>query len=77
MPIEIAAINNIYDEVGFFFLKEGACNLLAIREWSELKYPLLRSTVTPDQLPTFCLAPVSRLKIVVLPQFGLPANAIR
>src|SRR5699024_9207317 len=38
--------------------------------------PSFFSTVTPGQLPTNCADPVSALKSVVLPQLGLPANAI-
>ena len=34
------------------------------------------STVTPGQLPTYPLEPVSSLNSVVLPQFGLPARPI-
>ena len=34
------------------------------------------STVTPGQLPTNWLEPVSALNSVVFPQFGLPARAI-
>ena len=37
--------------------------------------PSRRSTVTPAQLPTCWLCPVSRLNRVVLPQLGLPASA--
>jgi hypothetical protein len=38
--------------------------------------PSFFSTVTPGQLPTFCRVPVMRLKMVVLPELGFPANAI-
>ena len=38
--------------------------------------PSFFSTVTPGQLPTYWLPPVSSLKSVVLPQFGSPARAI-
>ena len=38
--------------------------------------PSFFSTVTPGQLPTYWLAPVRALNMVVLPQFGLPASAI-
>lgn len=41
-----------------------------------LRRPSFFSTVTPGQLPTDWLAPVSWLNRVVLPQFGLPARAI-
>ena len=39
-------------------------------------FPSFFSTVTPGQLPTYWLAPVKALNIVVLPQFGFPASAI-
>ena len=39
--------------------------------------PVLRSTVTPGQLPTVWLLPVNRLNTVVFPQLGFPASAIR
>src|SRR5205809_646434 len=39
-----------------------------------LKKPLLRSTVTPGQLPTRWRAPVKALKTVVLPQLGFPTR---
>src|SRR5512135_2004129 len=35
------------------------------------------STVTPGQLPTLALEPVSRLKKVDLPVFGMPSRAMR
>ena len=38
--------------------------------------PSLRSTVTPGQFPTYWLAPVNILNVVVLPLLGLPASAI-
>ena len=38
--------------------------------------PSFFSTVTPGQLPTNWLEPVRALNNVVLPQLGLPANAI-
>ena len=38
--------------------------------------PSFFSTVTPGQLPTNWLEPVSALNNVVLPQLGLPASAI-
>ena len=38
--------------------------------------PSFFSTVTPGQLPTYWLDPVSWLNSVVFPQFGLPASAI-
>ncbi len=41
-----------------------------------LSPPFFSSTVTPGQFPTYWLDPVSSLKSVVLPQFGLPASAI-
>ena len=44
--------------------------------FSPLRRPSFFSTVTPGQLPTNWLAPVSALNSVVLPQFGLPASAI-
>ena len=42
-----------------------------------LELAFLFSTVTPGQLPTNWLEPVSALNSVVLPLFGLPARAIR
>ena len=39
-------------------------------------FPSFFSTVTPGQLPTNWLEPVSALNNVVLPQFGFPASAI-
>ena len=36
-----------------------------------------RSTVTPGQFPTRAEAPVTRLKNVDLPVFGMPTSAIR
>ncbi len=44
---------------------------------SRVYLPSFFSTVTPGQLPTYWLAPVSSLNIVVLPQFGLPARAMQ
>ena len=44
---------------------------------SPLYVPSFFSTVTPGQFPTRWRAPVSALNSVVLPQFGLPASAIR
>ena len=41
-----------------------------------LSLPSFFSTVTPGQLPTNWLEPVSALNKVVLPQLGLPARAI-
>ncbi len=38
--------------------------------------PSFFSTVTPGQLPTYCVLPVRSLNSVVFPQFGLPASAI-
>jgi hypothetical protein len=38
---------------------------------------LIRSTVTPGQLPTRADAPVRRLKKVDLPVFGIPRRAMR
>ena len=43
---------------------------------SPFSLPSFFSTVTPGQLPTYWLEPVRLLNRVVLPQFGLPANAI-
>ena len=43
---------------------------------SFFKTPSFFSTVTPGQLPTYWLEPVRWLKRVVLPQLGLPANAM-
>ena len=40
------------------------------------RMPSFFSTVTPGQFPTYCSDPVSALKSVVLPLFGLPARAI-
>ena len=34
------------------------------------------STVTPGKLAVFCRRPVKRLNTVLLPEFGLPTNAI-
>ena len=39
-------------------------------------FPSFFSTVTPGQFPTYWLAPVRALNIVVLPQFGFPTRAI-
>ena len=39
--------------------------------------PDLRSTVTPGQLPTYCVEPVKILKVEVLPELGLPTKANR
>ena len=44
---------------------------------SRVYLPSFFSTVTPGQLPTYWLAPVRSLNIVVLPQLGLPASAMR
>ena len=44
---------------------------------SRVYLPSFFSTVTPGQLPTYWLAPVRSLNIVVLPQFGLPARAMQ
>ncbi len=38
--------------------------------------PYAVATVLPGQLPVCCLIPVNALNIVLLPVFGLPANAI-
>ena len=42
---------------------------------SPFSRPSFFSTVTPGQLPTRWLEPVSALNIVVLPELGLPARA--
>ena len=39
------------------------------------KKPSFLSIVTPGQLPTYWFEPVSKLKTVVLPTFGLPNKA--
>ena len=44
--------------------------------WWPFRRPSFFSTVTPGQLPTYWLLPVSSLNKVVFPQFGLPARAI-
>ena len=43
---------------------------------ADFNLPSFFSTVTPGQFPTYWFAPVRALNMVVLPQFGLPANAI-
>ena len=44
--------------------------------FANFNFPSFFSTVTPGQLPTYWFEPVSALNNVVLPQLGLPANAI-
>ena len=44
---------------------------------STINLPSFFSTVTPGQLPTNWLEPVSLLNSVVLPLLGLPARAMR
>ena len=41
-----------------------------------VKWPLLRSTVTPGQLPVVWRMPVNALNRADFPQFGLPAMAM-
>src|SRR5262245_48443428 len=49
-----------------------------MRRPSGMRYaPSTRSTVTPAKLPTRCRRPVSALKRVVFPVFGLPMMATR
>ena len=40
--------------------------------FAPFRMPSFFSTVTPGQLPTYWFEPVSALKSVVLPEFGLP-----
>ena len=49
---------------------------MIVTSLSNFNLPSFFSTVTPGQLPTNWLEPVSALNNVVLPQFGLPASAI-
>ena len=63
------------NERAFMLYMPGRSIILTVRPPGSCASPVCCSTVTPGKLATFWRIPVSRLKSVVLPEFGGPTSA--
>ena len=68
-------VNSSSSEAASMLYKPGKSNMAI--DFSPVEtFPKDGSMVMPGKFPTFFLIPVSTLNNVVLPQFGVPTNAM-